>query len=210
MDVSIDVGLGTGSSERDAMALGQILGLQKEIIGNYGPTNPFVGWTQVHNTMSKLVKAAGLRNPDEYFTPVSEEKVAKWLEQQQGQKPDPKMAEAQGRLEIEKAKLQANLQSDQAKAQSDLQIAQAKMQSEQAMAQNKAVAEYQLRVKEVEAGIALQREEMASRIELEREKIRLNHDARIAEIEAEARLKQMQIAAGFNAPGSEVNIPRQQ
>ena len=79
MDVSINVGLGTGREEDKQMALMSTLQTQMGIMQAYGPQNPLVGLTEIRNTLADLLFAAGVRNADRYYRPMNQQ-----IEQQLG------------------------------------------------------------------------------------------------------------------------------
>mgnify|MGYP003632134056 CR=1 FL=1 len=117
MDVSINVGLGTGREEEKAMALNQALQMQTMVYQTYGPMNGLVSMTNIRNTLADQLAVAGIRNADRYFAPITEEIEAQMLQQQQeaqaqqGEAADPNAAF----LQAEQMKAQAKMQSDMAK-----------------------------------------------------------------------------------------------
>ena len=125
MDVSINVGLGTGREEEKMMGLNQALQMQTMVYQNYGPQNGLVSMTNIRNTLADLLAASGVRNADRYFAPMTPEIEAQMLQAQQqaqaqqGQQPDPNAAF----LQAEQMKAQAKMQSDMAKLQLDAQKA---------------------------------------------------------------------------------------
>ena len=127
MDVSINVGLGTGREEEKAMALNQALQMQTMVYQTYGPMNGLVSMTNIRNTLADQLAVAGIRNADRYFAPITEEIEAQMLQQQQeaqaqqGEAADPNAAF----LQAEQMKAQAKMQSDMAKLQFDTQKAAA-------------------------------------------------------------------------------------
>ena len=127
MDVSINVGLGTGREEEKAMALNQALQMQTMVYQTYGPMNGLVSMTNIRNTLADQLAVAGIRNADRYFAPITEEIEAQMLQQQQeaqaqqGEAAEPNAA----LLQAEQMKAQAKMQSDMAKLQLDTQKAAA-------------------------------------------------------------------------------------
>ena len=127
MDVSINVGLGTGREEEKAMAFNQALQMQTMVYQTYGPMNGLVSMTNIRNTLADQLAVAGIRNADRYFAPITEEIEAQMLQQQQeaqaqqGEAQDPNAAF----LQAEQMKAQAKMQSDMAKLQLDTQKAAA-------------------------------------------------------------------------------------
>ena len=123
MDVSINVGLGTGREEEKMMGLNQALQMQTMVYQTYGPMNGLVSMTNIRNTLADLLAASGVRNADRYFAPITPEIEAQMLQQQaqaqQGQASDPNAAF----LQAEQMKAQTKMQTDMAKLQLDAQKA---------------------------------------------------------------------------------------
>lgn len=217
MDASIDVGLGAGSRDRDMAALMQVLGIQKEVIAQYGPDNPLCGVKEFQNTLTKLVETAGLRNGEMYFRTVTPDELKAFMEKQAA-KPDPKAEaikqKAQADQQMAQQKLQADMQAQQAKAQQDAQASQAKAVQDLQVKQAQMQADKELREQELAGKQALAREEMLARMNLEREKMNMEQALRVEEMKTEARLKELQIQtsamARVNLPGDEANVRRPQ
>jgi hypothetical protein len=127
MDVSINVGLGTGREEEKAMALSQALQMQTMVYQNYGPMNGLVSLTNIRNTLADQLAVSGIRNADRYFAPITPEIEMQMLQMQQqaqaqqGQASDPNAAF----LQAEQMKAQTKAQTDMAKLQLDMQKAAA-------------------------------------------------------------------------------------
>jgi len=124
MDIGINVGLGTGREEEKMMALQQAFQIQQQIYTQYGPYNGMVSLTNIRNTLSDMMAAAGVRNSDRYFAPITPEVEQQLLAaQQQAQQ----AAAQQGQQDPNAAFLQAEQMKAQTKMQSDM----AKLQLEQ-------------------------------------------------------------------------------
>ena len=127
MDVSINVGLGTGREEEKAMALSQALQMQTMVYQTYGPMNGLVSLTNIRNTLADQLAVAGIRNADRYFAPITPEIEMQMLQMQQqaqaqqGQAADPNAAF----LQAEQMKAQTKAQTDMAKLQLEMQKAAA-------------------------------------------------------------------------------------
>lgn len=132
MDVTVNVGLGTGQEDQKRAALMQAFQIQSQIMQAYGPTNGLVSLTQVRNTLADVLAMSGLRNSTRYFMPMNpqtEQQLMAQQQQQQQQQPQPD-PQAQAYLQAEMAKVQAKAQTDMAKLQSQQQHDMAKMQLE--------------------------------------------------------------------------------
>uniref|UniRef100_UPI0026F2ED97 portal protein n=1 Tax=Lentibacter algarum TaxID=576131 RepID=UPI0026F2ED97 len=125
MDISINVGLGTGREEEKLMGLQQALQMQTMVYQNYGPMNGLVSLTNIRNTLADMLAVTGVRNADRYFAPITPEIEAQMLQMQQqaqsaqGQASDPNAAF----LQAEQIKAQTKMQTDMAKLQLDAQKA---------------------------------------------------------------------------------------
>jgi hypothetical protein len=124
MDITVNVGLGTGREDERVAALQQALQLQTQVYQNYGPQNGLVSLTNIRNTLTDMMATAGVRNSDRYFAPINQEIEAQMLAMQQqqqaqlaGQQQDPNAAY----LQAEQMKAQAKVSTDMAKLQLDAQ-----------------------------------------------------------------------------------------
>jgi hypothetical protein len=189
MDVTINTGLGSGSRERDMAMLGNILNEQKLIISQSGPMNPIADIRKYRDTLAKLVELAGFRSPDRYFAEISDDDWAKMQADAQQQKPDPAMAEAQARIEAEKAKQAA-----------DFELAQAKAQAQFQLDQQKAAMEAQLRQQEAAQKLQLMREEAAMKLQLRREEMELE-----AQLTNQANMAKMAMQGPAVSPDVNIN-----
>lgn len=185
MDVSINVGLGTGSRERDLAMLGGVLARQKEIVVEFGVDNPVVRPAMVVSTLHKMVEASGLRDPDQYFARLTDAEFAEWQAKKPPAPPDPKVQALQAKAQIDQQALEMKAQGDQQRMQADVAMDQAKQDAELTMARERLRQEYDLKM-----------EEMNREFELRRQ-----------ELESEAQLRALAVAAGQQGVSS--NLPRQ-
>jgi hypothetical protein len=113
IDMVITVGLGTGNKDQQLQHLMTMLGVQEKAlqIGIATPKN-------IYHSCIKLAQNAGFKDAEEFFTDPS-------TQQQQPPQPDPKVVEAQMKMELESKKLEQKSQNDQATlAQKDQQAQQ--------------------------------------------------------------------------------------
>jgi hypothetical protein len=122
MDVTCNVGLGTGREGERLAALQQALDMQVQIFTNYGPTNGLVGMTEIRNTLADMLALGGLRNISRYFKPMDAQQEMMLMEQAQGGEEQP-MDQAVAYLQAEQIKAQAKSQTDMARLQIDAQKA---------------------------------------------------------------------------------------
>ena len=114
MDVSINVGLGTGREDQKIAVLNQTLQMQIQIFQTYGPGNGMVSLTNIRNTLSDILAINGVRNSDSYFAPMDpmieqQMMMQQQMQAQQGQQNDPNAAF----LQAEQIKAQAKMQTNE-------------------------------------------------------------------------------------------------
>ena len=181
-DVSINVGLGAGNRQEQMAMLSMVLAKQEQLIGQYGPANPYVSPAQYRGTLGRMVEIAGFKDSAEFYKAITPE------QDQALSNPPPQQQQMPPEVQALMAKTQAEIQANQAKAQADLQMQQQQMQIDMEMAQQKAGLEMQL----------LREKEMA-KLQLEREKQQAYFALKQQEFEAEAQLKAMKIGAGITS-----------
>lgn len=160
MDCTVDIGLGTGSRDRD-MAMLQVIAMEQDkILDNLGPGNPFCTLDQRMRTNRKIVEAGGMKSPEMFFGEPDEQTVQQFMEQQaqQQQQPDPtEMAKLQAQGQLEEMKAQAAERKEMAQLQADIQTRRADLEKETIMAEREA----QLKREEAERQDNLEREKLA-------------------------------------------------
>ena len=153
-DVTINVGLGNGNRNEQLAMLQMVLAKQEEILKGFGPANPLVSVSQYRNTLSKMVEAAGIKDVDSYFKPVTPETDAMLEQQASQQQPDPNTEAAQLLAQVEREKNQLRAQTDAARVQLDreqMQLEITRKSAEMTMkAQNDAA---NIRIKEAELAL---------------------------------------------------------
>jgi hypothetical protein len=124
MDVTINVGLGTGREETRTMALGQALSMQMQIWSTYGSSNGLVTMSGIRNTLGDMLALAGVKNVDRYFNPMTPETEAQLIQQQQQQQQEnPQLSEADALVQAEQYKADKKAEMDMLRAQIDAQKA---------------------------------------------------------------------------------------
>jgi len=68
MDVVTNVALGAGSSQERLALLGQIAGIQKELLEKLGPENPIVSAQNYYNTLVSTLELGGIKDVNRYFS----------------------------------------------------------------------------------------------------------------------------------------------
>lgn len=187
MDVSINTGLGSGSRERDAAALMAVAQKQELILQTMGISNPVVTLEQYRNTLAKGCEALGLRGPEQYFAEVTQEQVAALANQPPP--PDPKVIEAQGRMQLEQAKAAHQAQLKEAEAVAEHQRRMAEIEAQTMAARERSALELQT-----------ERDKAAILLRMEREKLFLNAELKREELQLEAELKREQMKIDVRQP----------
>lgn len=214
MDVSINVGLGSGSRDRDLQMLSGILMNQKEILMQMGPLGPLVTIQEFRNTLAKMVEVAGIKTPEQFFKEITPEVMQSMQEQASQPKPDPKMAEAQAKLQIAQMTAQSDAQLAQQRAMAEAQLSQARNQADVQLARDKAGADIEAQREAGMLKLQLMREEAGAKIQLAREEAQVKAQLRReemmleAELTAQANAMNAQVAArqadtNINRPGGE-------
>lgn len=157
MDVSIDVGLGTGSRDRDMAMLEGVLQKQVMLIDRLGQGGFMPQALQLlpklRNTLVRQAEAAGIRNAEEYYPEVTEQEVQAMSQQAAQPKQDPKLA-------MEAQKHQQDMQMKQAEMQSNAKLEQQKLEAEIMLKREQMAAEMDLKRTQMQAEMALKREQM--------------------------------------------------
>ncbi len=168
-DVSINVGLGTGSKDQQMAMTAMVLQKQEQILQTQGLSNPLVTVGQYRNALGNFIEAAGFKDSTEFFKEISPE-----LDAQLSQPPQPQqapidpavqayMAQTQAQIQGDQAKLQAQIQADQIKAQADIQLAREKASAEIQLAREKAAAQMELKAAEFQADTRFKEAELIAR-----------------------------------------------
>lgn len=153
-DMTVHVGLGTGSKDQQQAFIQQLIGMQMQALQMQGgPNGPMVGMKNIYNSLKRMVENAGLRSIEPYFNEPPD---------QMPQPPAPPPSPAE-------LKAQQDMQLAQAKMQQEAQLAQTKLQMEQAKMQ----MERELRMAEMQQKAQLERERMAAEMQLRREQLML-------------------------------------
>jgi hypothetical protein len=151
MDVTVNVGIGTGREAERAASLQMALQMQQMIYQTYGPQNGLVTLTQIRNTMGDLLALGGIRNSDRYFMPMNLEAEQQMMMAQQQMAamqpppPDPNMAF----MQTEQMKAQTRAQIDMAKAQMDQQYKMHKLAMDDDLQRDEMVQDLAVKVAEI-------------------------------------------------------------
>jgi hypothetical protein len=162
-DMTINVGLGTGSKTEQLAHLRLIMGVQKEAVMGGAP---IVSMQNLYNAAKELATLAGHKDADKFFIPPGQS--ADPGNPANGpipKPPDPKQAEIAAKAQAEQAKIAADVAHQKMKTEADIAFQAHKSRIDAHLAQNKAALEAQLaeqkfeleaRLKEIDARLKLQ------------------------------------------------------
>lgn len=213
-DMTINVGLGTGSKAQQFAQIMALANVQKEMIAG-GKTN-LVDDQGLFNTAAELTKIMGHRNPDKFFNDPSakDPQTGQLLHPPPPPQPSPEMIKGQVQLQIAQQQSELDKQADERKAQIESVQAQADIatqdrktnaemiQSQQEFEFKKelAVLEFQLqrelKMAELEMKRELQQQQMAQQAEQHRQQL----EAGVFKVAAGAEAHEMKMEQMKNAP----------
>lgn len=135
MDCSVSVALGRGDDAQQMAFLTQIAQKQELVLQTLGLSNPLVKLSQYQSTLAQLVRKAGYKNPDAFFSPITPEQEAMMAQQQaaaQAQQKDPNQLLAEVEMAKAQAETYAKLQQlaiDRAQLQLDADLKRDEMEA---------------------------------------------------------------------------------
>jgi hypothetical protein len=194
-DMMVSVGLGTGDKAQQIAFLERVFQIQGAV-GPHGITTP----QNVYNTLAKLTRAAGFKNPDEFWTDPSKvppkpespppEVIVEQMKQQgqmqlAQQKTQQAMAEAQIDAQVQRANKQDELQ---VQAQNDQRDAQRQML--EAQLQQRAQAEeqrFQMMMQQMQQQQERWEAQLDARVKLQIAQMQDQRAAETAHINAQAK-----------------------
>ena len=142
-NLTINVGLGTGSHEQRLQILGQILGIQEKIMMS---GSKLANEQNIYNTLERMVHNAGFKSPQEFFT--NPETLP----------PEPPKDPMQENPLL--IATQQQIQADREKNVAELQLKKEKMEAELELKKQEQVAELELKKQEMIAELQMEREKM--------------------------------------------------
>jgi hypothetical protein len=166
MDVTINVGLGTGSRDRDMAMINNIMSVQAAItqkLAEAGFAEEAIGMIpRIALSAARLAESAGVRNPDSYFPQVSPDAVARMQAMVRARAGAP-----DGSVEAVKQKAAAEAQIMLRKAELEAGLRRERMLFEQNLRREQMAGELALKREQLGAELALKErlavEEMAMR-----------------------------------------------
>lgn len=140
-DLTINVGLGTGTKDQQLVHMMTVLTLQKEAIA--GGMTHMVTPDNLYNSAKEVVKLVGLKNVDRFFAnPQGKEPPPP--------PPDPKMLELQAKNEIEKTQAAADIETQRDKTQAEIAMAERKFELDRDLAMLNANLQRELKLLEAQ------------------------------------------------------------
>jgi hypothetical protein len=136
MDCSVSVALGRGDDAQQMAFLATVAQKQEQILQTMGPDNPLVKLSQYQNTLSQIVRKAGYKNPDQFFSPITPEQemmLAQQAQMMKAQAKDPNQLLAEVELAKAQADTFAKLQTqaiERAKLQLDADLKRDQMEAD--------------------------------------------------------------------------------
>jgi len=207
MACTINVGLGTGSRDRDMAMLNTVqmgqIGMAERLGQLPSPTakkkaSEFI--PKILRTAQQIAESSGLKNPDAYYPKVTDEDLAQIQQEmeQAAQQPDPALAlektKQEGAQALEEKRGQTQTQLKQVDAQLGAHEAELKAQGE--IVKNKAEldADLQTKAADRENAIALEQIKQQSALQIESMRIASAERIKAAELTHQAELEQARLA----------------
>ena len=125
-NVSINVGLGTGTRQEQLATMQMILSKQEEIIQGYGLSNPLVSIKQYRDTLAKFINMAGFKDATAFMNEITPEQNA------QLSQPTPKKLDAN----VEATQILAQVEREKADLRSRTEMAKLELEREQMQIEN--------------------------------------------------------------------------
>lgn len=165
-NVSVNVGLGTGSKQEQLATMQMILDKQEQIIQQYGLGNPLVNLKQYRDTLAKFVNMAGFKDDSQFLMEIDEQQSQQMAQQAQQGQSDPQVQAAEALAQAEIQKAQMKMQADKAKLQLDREQMELKAQKDALELQMKEVQQTkELALKELELMMDAQKNNDVSQTE---------------------------------------------
>jgi len=178
-DLTINVGLGTGTKDQRLAFLQNLIQIQQTAIAlQKGVNGPLVNIENVFNALQKLTEAGGERNPELYFTDphtIDPQQLQQMLNPPPPQ--DPAVQKAQMDNQNTQAQLQAHQQESQAKMQMDnqkMQFDHTAKQQALAFKQQELEVKERMHIRELQQKAELEMYKINQEMALKREEMLMN------------------------------------
>lgn len=162
MDVSVNVGLGTGDTNDRLQTLTMISQMQREIIATYGLNNPVVTPQMYTRTLQKMVELSGFKDASQYFQMLPADF------QVPAEQPKPSPEEVLASVQAE------SIQADIQKKAAELELKREQMMRDDDYRRDQLAQEFLLKKYELELkyGTQISNAELAAAQNLDREAMR--------------------------------------
>jgi hypothetical protein len=140
MDVTVNVGIGSGTTEEKLMFLSAVAARQEGIIQSLGPANALAGLAQYRNTLARMMELAGYRDASPFF---GDPALAPPAPPPGPPPPDPNVLLAQAQTE--------QIRADMARKAAELALEREKMVRADDRERDRTEADLLLRAAELEA-----------------------------------------------------------
>lgn len=136
MDCSVSVALGRGDDAQQMAFLTTVAQKQEQILQMMGMDNPLVKLSQYQSTLAQIVRKAGYKNPDAFFSPITpeiEQQLAQAQAAAKAQVKDPNQLLAEVEMAKAQAETYAKLQQlalDRAQLQLDADLKRDQMEAD--------------------------------------------------------------------------------
>ncbi len=190
MDVTVEVGRGTGSRERDIMSLRGVLQDQAMLAKEYkdaGLVDKAIGMLPyIRKTLVKLVGSSGLNNPEDYYPEIEKDDVDGMIQMamEMAQRPDP---EAEAAV---------------AKVQSEIQATERKLDMELRSTQQRLDLERERNAQQIQQ----QRDQAAAQILKDKSAKEVDQSIKSLQIDREFQLKEAQMVAEFKLKERQMDL----
>jgi hypothetical protein len=181
--ITVNAGLGTGSKDKKAIVLQQIMQMQAPM-AQAGVISP----QAVILAARKFVDASGLQGAEELFPDA----------QQPQPHQDPKMMQAQAQMQHDAQQAQLQMQADQASKQSELQLEHERMTMQAQVDTNRQHVEAQQ--KQAEAQLQMQLEQYKADQQMQIRTQEIEFERWKAQLQAETQIYIAQMSQGNAAP----------
>ena len=207
MDATINIGLGTGSRDRDMAMLNTILNVQIAMTDRLAQggfsAQALEMVPKINMTAIKLAESAGIKNPDQFYLDIKPEMLEQ-MKQEAANRPDPVMmaekmkAETQLTIAQQQAQIDAAMKDKEleAKGQEFVAKSQMDMQADERKAQIEAVqmqADIEAQNQKTQAEMVKSQQQFEFDKEMALLQFQLERELKMAELEMKRELAQQQM-----------------
>lgn len=190
MACTINVGLGTGSRDRDMAMLNQIMMGQigmADRLGAAGFSSKAIEMIpKIRKAAVEMAEASGLKHPDDYYPAITEQEIEQMKQQASQPQPDPaiqleqmkgetqkqlKMVDAQVAQHEAQLKAEGEVAKNQAELQADLQTKQADRENALAIEAARQQGAIQIASMQIASAERIKAAELSQQLELERDRM---------------------------------------